>query len=193
VEQIFSLLPREHHPIFRFLIQTGLRSDEACHLRQVDVDLERKQILIRRHPDWRPKGGKARAVPMLTEDVTAIVSHALKAPGPRLFARSIRVKHHGGPDSSPFYDTAFLWEVLNRVLTKLNLPGTVHCTRHTFATWTAKNGGKVQDLQIVLGHSNIKTTMKYYHAGDLGSLDSLQQVTFSKLLPAEAANKGVNV
>lgn len=38
-----------------------------------------------------------------------------------------------------------------------------HVARHTFATNYLRKGGKVEDLQILLAHSNIKTTMIYAH------------------------------
>lgn len=38
-----------------------------------------------------------------------------------------------------------------------------HVARHTFATNYLRQGGKVENLQILLGHSNIETTMIYVH------------------------------
>lgn len=46
---------------------------------------------------------------------------------------------------------------------KINKRVTMHIGRHTFATNYIKAGGTVQDLQIILGHSNIETTMIYVH------------------------------
>lgn len=38
-----------------------------------------------------------------------------------------------------------------------------HIARHTFATNYLRKGGKIEDLQVLLGHSNIKVTMIYAH------------------------------
>lgn len=38
-----------------------------------------------------------------------------------------------------------------------------HVARHTFATNYLRQGGKVENLQILLGHSKIETTMIYVH------------------------------
>jgi site-specific recombinase XerD len=38
-----------------------------------------------------------------------------------------------------------------------------HVARHTFATLFLKMGGKIQNLQQLLGHSSISTTMIYSH------------------------------
>lgn len=40
---------------------------------------------------------------------------------------------------------------------------TCHVARHTFATNYLRKGGKVENLQILLAHSDIKTTMIYVH------------------------------
>ncbi len=40
---------------------------------------------------------------------------------------------------------------------------TMHVGRHTFATNFLKAGGTVQDLQIILDHSSLETTMIYVH------------------------------
>ena len=60
-------------------------------------------------------------------------------------------------------------EEINRVLKKIaplcgiekNL--TFHVARHSFATNFLRMGGKVQDLQKILGHSKISETMIYVH------------------------------
>lgn len=60
-------------------------------------------------------------------------------------------------------------EYINRELKKImrNLgitkKVTFHCSRHTFATSFLRAGGKVEDLQKLLGHSAITLTMIYVH------------------------------
>lgn len=41
-----------------------------------------------------------------------------------------------------------------------------HMGRHTFATNYIRFGGRVTDLQYIMGHSNINTTMRYVHIVD---------------------------
>ena len=49
---------------------------------------------------------------------------------------------------------------------KLNKKVTFHVSRHTFATNYLIKGGRVENLQKVLGHSNIRETMIYVHIVD---------------------------
>lgn len=43
---------------------------------------------------------------------------------------------------------------------------TSHVARHTFATLFLHNGGQVETLRLLLGHSKIETTMRYVHVTD---------------------------
>lgn len=38
-----------------------------------------------------------------------------------------------------------------------------HVARHSFATNYLESGGKIENLQVILGHTSIVTTMKYVH------------------------------
>ena len=52
--------------------------------------------------------------------------------------------------------------VLNKIAQKANVENVhPHRFRRTFATGLAKRGMDVQDIQRLLGHTNINTTMKY--------------------------------
>lgn len=40
---------------------------------------------------------------------------------------------------------------------------TVHTLRHTFASEFMRTGGRLADLQLLLGHSTVQQTEKYVH------------------------------
>lgn len=48
-----------------------------------------------------------------------------------------------------------------------------HCARHTFATLFLRKGGKLEELQVLLNHSKIETTMQYVHMVRAEQMDSV--------------------
>jgi len=67
---------------------------------------------------------------------------------------------------------AYLKDIAKRF--KINKKLTMHVGRHTFATNYIKAGGRAEDLQIILGHSSLETTMIYVH---LDREDAIQTVS----------------
>lgn len=53
---------------------------------------------------------------------------------------------------------------------------TPHKWRHTFATTFIKNGGDLEILRLLLGHSNLKTTQKYLHLSRNDIVDNYQKI-----------------
>lgn len=51
-----------------------------------------------------------------------------------------------------------------------------HDLRHTFASNYLRGGGTLADLQIILGHSNIKTTVRYAHFQESDLLAKMEKV-----------------
>jgi hypothetical protein len=82
------------------------------------------------------------------------------------------------------------WEQRNALrslycmLKRLGLPKSgFHRLRHTFATQYLKNGGDVVRLSIILGHSEISTTMKYLHLLTEGLQRPHQSLSILNRLP----------
>lgn len=51
-----------------------------------------------------------------------------------------------------------------------------HKWRHTFATTFIKNGGDLETLRLLLGHTNLKTTQKYLHLSKGDIVENYKQV-----------------
>lgn len=124
-------------PFYEFLLNTGLRREEAIALTTNDIDDERNFILIR-----KTKDKEARAVP-LTERAREI----LDAVGPSIFSALTK---------------SYVTHNFTAVCRKAKLSGfKMHSLRHTFATRLIDNGVDVLTVSKILGHSDIKTTMIY--------------------------------
>ena len=103
------------------------------------------------------KGRKDRRVPFSTELRGALYRFEQMKRGANIQSDLIFPARDGGK-----------WEHRNALrsyyclLHQLGLPRSgFHRLRHTFATQYLKNGGDVVRLSIILGHSEISTTMKY--------------------------------
>lgn len=117
----------------RICLATGARWSEAATLRK-------KQLKDGLVTFTDTKNGKNRTLPL----------------DPALFALARR--------HAPLTDG---YNTLKRAIAKLDLDlprGQLsHVLRHTFATYFLRNGGRLEDLQEILDHEDIKTTMRYVH------------------------------
>ncbi|REG85114.1 phage integrase [Marinomonas pollencensis] len=93
------------------------------------------------------KSGKNRSVPITPELYKEIHEHAKLTRGNKIFTPSI----------SSFR------RALKRTTIELPKGQAAHVLRHTFASHFIMNGGNILTLQKVLGHSDIKMTMRYAH------------------------------
>jgi integrase len=145
-------------------LRAGLRLGELRALRWQDVDLDGGQIVVRQAA-WEnevgtPKGGRAREV-MLGEEIRA----ALAKHPRRLRCELVFPGQDGG-----LLDTSGCVWALRRIGTAAGL-GHVgwHVLRHTFASHLVQRGVKIMVVRDLLGHADIRTTMRYAHlAPDAG-------------------------
>lgn len=137
-------------------LATGLRIDELCHLRWDDVDLETRIISVHRGKHGTVKTGKLRRVPILDSVLAALKARALKRGGALLVFPGKGGEVRTKPGIREVYRLA-----LDRA--KLDLTLRWHDLRHTFASHWMMDGGDIFKLSRILGHSNVKMTLRYAH------------------------------
>lgn len=139
-------------------ITSGLRARELCNLTWPDCDFRRRQIFVRKKPDWTPKDYEERVVPMSDRAAAALRAQKIERAvlGAYVFCREDGKKYGRGLDVK-----------ICRAFKKAGLgSGGLHTFRHTFATRYLDAGGNVKDLQALLGHSSLQTTQRYLHANE---------------------------
>jgi len=146
----------KHKAIMATAYAAGLRISEVCGLRIVDIDSQRRRIHVR-----SGKGKKDRYV-MLGESLLALLRQYYQKARPKgeyLFP--------GHKPHRPICTTA-VRQVLRKVIreTGLSKKVTMHTLRHCFATHLMEAGTDIRILQVLLGHSSIRTTLRYTHVTD---------------------------
>lgn len=150
-ERVYEAINPTYRDLLVFLVYTGLRVGEALRLRWRDVDLRKGVLLLR---GTRTKGRKTFGIPLhrLALEVLLRRREALNGN----YRREGRIFRH----SEDWFRRAF-----KKALEAAGLPESfrVHDLRHTFASWLAMAGVPVQEIQMLLGHRQITTTMRYAH------------------------------
>lgn len=142
---------------------TGLRQGELMALRWRDIDFAGQRVHVRRawsqaaKEEKAPKSGRVRSVPLVPE---------LIGPLDRLSRRP----HFTADQDLVFVNTVgehldgwTLRRRYNATLKRANLrPLPFHSLRHAFGS-TAVRAFPLSDVQAMLGHAQVTTTMRYVH------------------------------
>ncbi len=122
---------------FEFLLNTGLRREEALNLEPSDVNLEQNVVFVK-----KAKDKEARVVP-LTDQARRIIDSI-------------------GGDLFSGLTKSYVSHGFKEAADKAGLKGMkLHSLRHTFATRMIDLGVDVLTVSKILGHSNVQTTMIY--------------------------------
>jgi integrase len=127
--------------LIEFLLNTGFRREEALKLTRKDIDLSKNIVILE-----KTKNKQLRMVP-INNRAREILSQL---------------------DEELFSDLekSSVTHKFMRYLTKAGLQGfKLHSLRHTFATRLISLGYDLYTVSLLLGHSDIRTSMRYAKAG----------------------------
>lgn len=155
--EVAAVLSELKSPMYRTLLfcayGAGLRVSEACKLCVGDIDSKRMVIIVR-----DGKGGRDRYAmlsPVLLEALRSYYKQA-RPPQPYLFQGRIP----GKPAPAEGVQTALRMALHRSGVSKRITP---HSLRHAFATHSLESGTDLRVIQVLLGHANIRTTVRYVH------------------------------
>lgn len=142
----------KHRALIMLAYSAGLRVSEVVNLKITSIQSDRMQILIH-----QSKGKKDRMVPL-----SKVLLHTL-----REYYKLYKPKDwlFEGQYSKKPISTRTAQAVFNQVYKKLGLPKGIsfHSLRHSYATHLVENGIDVTFVQKLLGHNDVRTTMRYTH------------------------------
>ena len=173
VAGVLAQMEGETALLARLLYGTGMRLMEGIRLRVKDVDFARHVIIVR-----EGKGNKDRVVMLPRSLAPAMRQHMLAS-------RAVWETLSVDPRSGEVRRHHLYQERLQRAMKKaveqagIHKPVSVHTLRHSFATHLLQSGTNIRDVQALLGHSDVSTTMIYTHVlkvaagGTTSPLDTL--------------------
>jgi integrase len=128
-------------PLWRFMVNTGIRRGEAAKARRSDV--RGGSLYVESVAGGRTKSGKWRVIPLNTDARAAL----------RKLGDDRLVDAHADTIGDWFHEDA----------AAAKLRGTLHWLRHTFCTALVQSGVSLYDVKVLAGHSSIQITERYAH------------------------------
>ena len=156
-EEVRRILAACSNPKHRMMLELcygcGLRASEVCRLRIRDIDSERGQLRVA-----QGKGAKDRIVLLPASLLDRL----------RDYWRTCRARHWLFPSTllpgHPLHITS-LQKAYRQAKRQAGVEraGGVHGLRHAYATHVLEQGLPVHQLQRLLGHRSVQSTMRYMH------------------------------
>ena len=153
LENIFEVIEPHWRDIMEFIVLTGLRKGELIHLVFSDFDEVHENITIQEKPDWKPKTGQLRTIP-LNSKALEIVKRQRKSQDHNYIFK--------GMEGNKIHRDK-IYVALNKALNKAGISGNVHKLRHTYASHLAMSGVDLYTIAELLGHSDVSMTKVYAH------------------------------
>ena len=143
----------EIYPLVVTDLHTGMRIGELLNLRWEDIDFGRETLTVSSREEWHTKNYESRTM-ALREEIRRVLE-------PTKEAKGLVFRPDGAKERNLYH---YLSKKLDRAAKAAGLADvTWHTLRHTFASHLVMSGVDLPSVQKLMGHRDIKTTMKYAH------------------------------
>jgi len=168
--------------VIYLLANTGMRIGELCNLKLDNIDWNKNELIV------TGKGNKTRIIP-----VKFFILHGKQHPSLLNYVKYHRYKTNKTyvfTQKTGKLTTAQARKDIKKAARKAGV-GWVHphSFRHFYATNLLKHGIHVKIVQVILGHSNIKTTSRYLHAVEYDIRQAIRQTKLDNVLYQEGGKK----
>jgi len=151
--KLLSVTKKMHHKVaFLLAWGSGMRVSEVLNVKPNDIDIQKKRIRIN-----QGKGGKDRIVPIPKGFKRKHIDMLPLEMGARALQR------------------AFLRACERSGIVKTKPTIHFHSLRHGFATRLLESGAPINQVQLLMGHSNLSTTSVYTKANPVDALKSYEE------------------
>ncbi|GBD38674.1 MAG: hypothetical protein KatS3mg078_2252 [Deltaproteobacteria bacterium] len=155
-ERLLSVCNSSLRAIIITALNTGMRKGEILSLRWEDVDLENNLITVRHDIS---KSKKVRRIPINATLRKLLLEQKLRD-GSSCFV-------FPNSKGNPYKRHDSVKGAFERACKKAGIHGLrFHDLRHTAATRMVETGASIVAISRILGHSDLKTTMRYTHPED---------------------------
>lgn len=166
--------------IVRFAAYTGMRQSEILRMTAARVDFLSNCIHVGARKDDTTKSGAYRAIP-IHKSLLPMLQMRCQDLGARdrVFGTDWGARE-GEREGKRAKDR--LYKVFKKVMQAypVNLSSEdgycFHSLRHSFGTWHFAAGSKPRNIQYMMGHANIATTLGYAHATDEGNQSDINNI-----------------
>jgi site-specific recombinase XerD len=173
-EEVFRILEHvttfHNYTFLSTVYACGLRISEALNLHVSDIDSQRMMIHVH-----RGKGAKDRFVPLPQDTLRLLRRYWLTHKNPTLIFPALGRGHNQGPTATTPMAIDSVQGAFRRAKFAAGIKKrrvSVHTLRHCYATHLLEEGVNPRIIQRYLGHSNLETTMVYFHLTQKGTEDA---------------------
>jgi site-specific recombinase XerD len=173
-EEVFRILEHlttfHNYTLLSTVYACGLRISEALNLQVSDIDSQRMMVHVH-----RGKGAKDRFVPLPQDTLRLLRRYWLTHKNPVFIFPALGRGHNKAPTATTpmaidSVQGAFRRAKFAAGINKRRV--SVHTLRHCYATHLLEEGVNPRIIQRYLGHSNLETTMVYFHLTQKGTEDA---------------------